>query len=51
MGSKFLILKVIEETFERIIVGNYYSDLKLGTYIVRGENILLMGDVVSINLI
>ena len=29
----------------RIIVGSSYSDIPLGLYIVRGENVVLMGEV------
>ena len=30
---------------ERIIVGETYADIPLGTFIVRGENVVLMGQV------
>ena len=36
---------VLENAFERIIVGANYSDIPLGLYIVRGENVVLMGEV------
>ena len=36
---------VLENAFERIIVGSSYSDIPLGLYIVRGENVVLMGEV------
>lgn len=36
---------VLENAFERIIVGSSFSDIPLGLYIVRGENVVLMGEV------
>lgn len=37
---------VLELTVERIIVGDLYGDLPLGLYIVRGENVVLMAEIV-----
>ena len=36
---------VLENAAERIIVGSSYSDIPLGLYIVRGENVVLMGEI------
>eukprot|EP00941_MAST-03F_sp_MAST-3F-sp1_P004103 g4103.t1 len=36
---------VIEETFERRYVGDLYGDIPLGLYIVRGENVVLLGEI------
>jgi U6 snRNA-associated Sm-like protein LSm1 len=36
---------VLESAVERIIVGETYSDIQLGLHIVRGENVVLMGQV------
>ena len=36
---------VLENAVERMIVGTHYSDVPLGLYIVRGENVVLMGDI------
>lgn len=36
---------VLEDTFERKSCGTLYCDVRLGLYLVRGENIVLMGDV------
>lgn len=36
---------VLEGAVERIIVAQSYSDIPLGLYIVRGENVVLMGEV------
>lgn len=35
---------VLEDAVERVVVGRNYSDIPLGLYIVRGENVVLMGD-------
>jgi len=34
---------VLEETVERVVVDNQYADVPLGLYVVRGENVVLMG--------
>jgi U6 snRNA-associated Sm-like protein LSm1 len=36
---------VLEEAVERIIVGAQYSDIPLGMYLLRGENLVLMGQL------
>uniref|UniRef100_A0A383VD55 U6 snRNA-associated Sm-like protein LSm1 n=1 Tax=Tetradesmus obliquus TaxID=3088 RepID=A0A383VD55_TETOB len=36
---------VLEHAVERIIVGSLYSDIPLGIYLLRGENLVLMGQV------
>ncbi len=36
---------VLEGAVERIIVGQQYSDVSLGIYLIRGENLVLMGQV------
>lgn len=38
---------VIEEAYERVIVGDLYCDIPLGLYIIRGENVVLIGELVS----
>ncbi|KAK4343341.1 hypothetical protein RND71_036435 [Anisodus tanguticus] len=35
---------VLEGTSERVMVGNLYCDIPLGLYIVRGENVMLIGE-------
>ena len=30
---------------ERIVVGELYADQELGLYVVRGENVVLLGDI------
>eukprot|EP00163_Fabomonas_tropica_P001050 TRINITY_DN1079_c0_g1_i2.p1 TRINITY_DN1079_c0_g1~~TRINITY_DN1079_c0_g1_i2.p1 ORF type:complete len:126 (+),score=24.45 TRINITY_DN1079_c0_g1_i2:270-647(+) len=36
---------VVEGTVERIYVGNQYGDVPLGVYLIRGENVVMMGQV------
>ena len=36
---------VLEDSFERVIVGKKYSDIPLGLYIVRGDNMVLCGEI------
>lgn len=37
---------VLEGVCERVIVGSLYCDIPLGLYIVRGENVVLIGELV-----
>ena len=37
---------VLENTTERLFVGNVYGDIPLGLFVVRGDNIVLIGDMV-----
>jgi U6 snRNA-associated Sm-like protein LSm1 len=37
---------VLQDTTERIFVQDLYADVKHGVYIVRGENVLLLGEIV-----
>lgn len=41
---------VLEGALERITVGELYCDLPLGLYIIRGENVVLIGELVSFAL-
>lgn len=36
---------VLEEAAERIVVGALYADIPLGMYLLRGENLVLMGQL------
>lgn len=36
---------VLHNTFERIQIGNYYGDVSQGIFVVRGENVALLGEV------
>src|ERR1700744_3887254 len=37
---------VLQDTTERMFVQDLYADVKHGVYIVRGENVLLLGEIV-----
>ena len=37
---------VLEGACERAIVGDLYCDIPLGLYIIRGENVVLIGELV-----
>lgn len=39
---------VLHQTIERIHVGNEYGDIPRGVFIVRGENVVLLGEIVSL---
>eukprot|EP00743_Colponemidia_sp_Colp-15_P005735 GILK01006165.1.p1 GENE.GILK01006165.1~~GILK01006165.1.p1 ORF type:complete len:136 (+),score=17.30 GILK01006165.1:51-458(+) len=36
---------LLEDTHERHIVNDMYADIPLGIYIIRGENVVLLGDI------
>uniref|UniRef100_A0A0D6R1G6 U6 snRNA-associated Sm-like protein LSm1 n=1 Tax=Araucaria cunninghamii TaxID=56994 RepID=A0A0D6R1G6_ARACU len=36
---------VLENAFERIIVGDLYCDCPHGLYVIRGENVVLIGEL------
>ena len=36
---------VLEKATERIIVGHLYAEVPLGLYVVRGENVVLLGEI------
>ena len=40
---------VLEDTIERIYVGDAYGDIPRGIYLIRGENVVLFGEVVYIS--
>lgn len=42
---------VLHPTIERIHVGKQYGDIPRGVFIVRGENVVLLGEIVSCYLI
>lgn len=39
---------LLQDTIERIHVGKEYGDIPRGLFIVRGENVVLLGEVVSV---
>ncbi|MCI43827.1 U6 snRNA-associated Sm-like protein LSm1, partial [Trifolium medium] len=36
---------VLEGACERVIVGDLYCDIPLGLYVIRGENVVLIGEM------
>ncbi|KAI9297143.1 RNA cap binding protein [Neoconidiobolus thromboides FSU 785] len=36
---------VLQNTVERVYAGEGYGDVELGIYVVRGENVVLMGEI------
>ncbi|XP_052182444.1 sm-like protein LSM1B isoform X1 [Diospyros lotus] len=36
---------VLEGACERVIVGDLYCDIRLGLYVIRGENVVLIGEL------
>lgn len=42
---------VLHRTIERIHVGKEYGDIPRGIFIVRGENVVLLGEIVSVCVI
>ncbi|KAI4154607.1 MAG: hypothetical protein LQ340_001572, partial [Diploschistes diacapsis] len=36
---------VLQDTIERIFVNDLYADIPRGVYLVRGENVLLLGEI------
>ena len=44
----FLVANIVlEDTFERHFSGKKFGDIPLGLYIIRGENIVIAGELVS----
>lgn len=39
---------LLQQTVERIHVGNKFGDIPRGVFLVRGENVVLLGEIVSI---
>jgi U6 snRNA-associated Sm-like protein LSm1 len=37
---------VLQDTIERIYANNLFADRKHGVFVVRGENVLLLGEIV-----
>lgn len=38
---------VLQDTIERLFAGKLYADIPRGLFLVRGENVLLLGEIVS----
>lgn len=41
---------LLQQTVERIHVGKKFGDIPRGVFLVRGENVVLLGEIVSIVL-
>ena len=41
---------MLQETVERIYTKDVYADIQRGIYIVRGENVLLLGEIVRCSM-
>ena len=41
---------VLQDTIERIFVADLYADIPRGIYLVRGENVLMLGEIVCFSL-
>ena len=41
---------IFQDTVERVFVGGQYTDIPKGLYLIRGENVVMLGEVVSILL-
>lgn len=37
---------VLQDTIERIFIEDVYADIPRGVFLVRGENVLLLGEIV-----
>lgn len=37
---------VLQNTIERLYAGNLYAEIPRGIFLVRGENVLLLGEIV-----
>jgi U6 snRNA-associated Sm-like protein LSm1 len=38
---------VLQDATERIFVGDIYGDIYAGIYVIRGENVVLLGEIVN----
>ena len=41
---------VLQDTIERIFINQVYADIVRGIFLVRGENVLLLGEIVRFSL-
>lgn len=42
---------VLQDTIERIFVKDAYADINRGIFLVRGENVLLLGEIVRLDYV
>ena len=45
MSEIFAVWQVLEDTHERHIAGGKKSDIALGLYLVRGDTVVLLGEI------
>ncbi|CAA3008759.1 sm LSM1B [Olea europaea subsp. europaea] len=45
LNVSFVANAVLEGACERVIVGDLYCDILLGLYVIRGENVVLIGEL------
>lgn len=46
VSTKIIANLVLEDTYERIYHGNEFAEKHLGVFVVRGENVVLLGEIV-----
>lgn len=46
LSCRFTANLVLQDTIERVYAGKLYADVPRGIFLVRGENVLLLGEVV-----
>lgn len=44
-STLFAANAVLEGACERVIVGHLYCDIPLGLYVIRGENVVVIGEL------
>lgn len=42
---------VLQDTIERMFVKDVYADINRGIFLVRGENVLLLGEIVGLRCV
>ena len=48
--ESYLANLVLQDTIERIFVKGVYADISRGIFLVRGENVLLLGEIVCLQI-
>ena len=41
---------MLQDTIEKIHVGQQYGDIPRGIFLIRGENVVLLGEIVGIHI-
>lgn len=42
---------MLQDTIERIFAMDMYADIQRGIFLVRGENVLMLGEIVRVRLV